>query len=114
MFNGKGQRWASGCLATTRHCFAASLSRSHSGAYSPPPAPGQRATGPSGPTGFPSLSWAAGHSFCSFQMGKTRCQILEYANAYALIFSDGLWPNFPGSSFGQFYLSVFIPSPCPL
>lgn len=21
MFNGKGQRWANGCLATTRHCL---------------------------------------------------------------------------------------------
>lgn len=68
-------------------------------------------TVPSGPKSFSSLSWAADHSFFSFQMGKTLCLILEYANTYTFIFSENLWLNFSGSSFGQFYLSVFIHSP---
>lgn len=116
MFNGKGQQWANGCLATTRHCFAASLQRSQNGGYNPSIAPWtvyMWVTVPSGPKSFSSLSWAADHSFFSFQMGKTHCLILEYTNAYTFIFSGNLRLNFSGSSFGQFYLSVLIHSPVP-
>ena len=50
-------------------------------------------------------------SFFSFQVEKTHCLILENMKAYPFIFLENLCLNFSGSSFGQFYVSIFIHSP---
>lgn len=74
MFNGKGQQWANGCLATTRRCsLLLHFREAKNGGCNPSAVPWTvyvGVTAPSEPRLFLSLSWAVDPALLGFQMGK--------------------------------------------